>query len=129
VLKEDREVFLVAPEIQAELSNELVPHQLVVAITRQNVLFVWPLRLPTPDGRVNSWHESAIQAAHLATSTWVRVAANMGLGAYEVSTAIATLPDPEWPDLTLQQILRRAFNGRYIDALDHPALKRLRGEL
>ena len=37
-------------------------------------------------------------------------------------------PDPQWPDVPFKELLRIAFNERYIDSLDHPALQSLRGE-
>jgi hypothetical protein len=97
------------------------------AISRQGVLHLWPARLPTSDGKVNVWHSSAIEAAQLAMKRWVRVKANMGLGAYEIFEAASTIPDPEWPDLPLQELLRIAFKGRLVDRLDHAVIKRLRG--
>jgi hypothetical protein len=32
---------------------------------------------------------------------WVRITANMSLGAYEIFEATGDLPDPTWPDLAL----------------------------
>ncbi|MGB5832080.1 MAG: hypothetical protein WBG92_08825 [Thiohalocapsa sp.] len=55
--------------------------------------------------------------------------ANMGLGAYEVFEASGDLPDPTWPELTFTEILKVAFKGRYITEIDHPVVRRLRGEL
>ena len=69
-----------------------------------------------------------MEAAELARTKWVRVQANMTLGAYEVTYA-EHLPDPEWPDVPFQELLRIAFKDRYIDSLDHPVLRQLRGEV
>jgi hypothetical protein len=97
-------------------------------INRQGVVFLWPVRLPGADGRQLEWHRSAAEAAEMAMQRWVRVKANMSLGAYEVYEAAATIPDPVWPtDLTFMQMLTIAFKGRLVDNLGHPVLKRLRG--
>jgi hypothetical protein len=65
----------------------------------------------------------------MAMQRWVRVKANMSLGAYEVYEASANIPEPAWPgDLTFDQMLKIAFKGRLVDSFDHPVLKRLRGE-
>jgi hypothetical protein len=129
-LKEDREeVFLVDPQLWPELQAEIVPHVLAVAIDRQNNLFVWPLKVPAQDGRSNTWHVSALQAAAYAKKHWIRVSANMGQGAYDTYEAMGHLPDPEWPALTTREILRIAFKDKYITSLDHPVLRRLRGEV
>jgi hypothetical protein len=53
----------------------------------------------------------------------------MSLGAYEVFQATGELPNPEWPEMSFTRILEIAFKGRYITDLDHPALRRLRGEV
>ena len=59
---------------------------------------------------------------------WVRVTANMSLGAYEITEASATIPDPTWPDLSFKELLRIAFKDRVVTDLNHPLVKRLRGE-
>ena len=129
-LKEDRELYLVDPALWEELATESTfgPRALFTTITRQGVVLLWPIRLPGPDGKIDEWNRSAMEAATMAVGQWVRVAANMHLGAYEVYTASADLPAPEWPGMPFAELLRVAFRDRYLDTLDHPVLKRLRGE-
>jgi hypothetical protein len=126
-LKEDREIFLLTPSIARELPGEFAMVMLFTAINRQGVVHLWPVRLPTPDGRVMEWHRSAMDAADMAMRRWVRVKANMSLGAYEIVEA-ATKAEPEWPAVTFQELLRIAFRDRLVDRLDHAVIKRLRGE-
>jgi hypothetical protein len=129
-LKEDREeVFLVDRRLWPELQAEITAHVLAVAIDRQANLFVWPLKVPAQDGRSNAWHVSAMQAAAHAKKHWIRVTANMGNGAYDIFEATGNLPAPEWPALSTQEILQIAFKDKYITTLDHPVLRRLRGEV
>lgn len=127
--KEERESYLVAPALWPELGAELKPVCLFTGITRQGVLFLWPIKLPGADGRADSWSESALEAAKLCERAWCRVVANMALGGYDVleAQAVANLPEPEWPALTLQEIVKIAFRGRLVDSLDHPAVRRLQG--
>lgn len=127
--KDDRETFVVAPDVQRELPGELVPTMLFTAITRQGIVFIWPVRLPGPDGRHDEWNRSALEAAHLAMTNWVRVASNRSLGAYEVFQATAALPEPEWPEEGFEQVFGVAFKDHYIDSVDHPAVRRLRGDV
>lgn len=126
-LKEDRETYLVLPAIANELPGEFVPATIYTAVNRQGVIFLWPVKLPGPDGKHNEWHRSAAEAAERAMSTWVRVGANMSLGAYEISQAMAELPEPVWPELAFSEILKTAFKDHYVDSTDHPLVKRLRG--
>jgi len=50
-LKDDRETYLVSPEMRNELPGEVAPKMLMAAINRQGTLFLWPIRLPGEDGR------------------------------------------------------------------------------
>ncbi len=129
-LKDERsESYLIAPELRDELVGQAVPVTMFLAINRQGTLSLWPCRLPDPTGRANAWHESALEAAYLAQSKWIRVTADMSLGAYRIFQATGELPEPEWPEEGLGELLRIAFKGgRYIDSVDHPVLKDLRGE-
>jgi hypothetical protein len=130
-LKEDRETYLVATQLWPDLAGEATfsPRALFTAINRQGVLFLWPIRLPGADGKVDAWSQSALEAAQMARRGWVRVAANMALGAYDVFQATGELPEPEWPDTAFKELLKIAFKDRMITALDHPVLRRLRGEV
>jgi len=126
-LKEDREVYIVNLAAVPELQAECFIANLFTAITRTDVLFMWPVRVPAADGRVNGWHQSAAAAAQHAMRSWIRIKANMGLGAYEIFEAKSSIPDPEWPGLSFEEIYRIAFKDRLITTPDHPVVKRLRG--
>lgn len=130
-LKEEREIYLVDRDLWDELGAESTVGQrlLVTAINRQGGLFIWPVRLPGTDGKIDEWNRSAKEAADMASERWVRVSANMSLGAYDVFTTQAQLPDPVWPTIPFPELLRIAFRDRLIDSLDHPVLRRLRGEI
>ena len=60
------ESFLLAPSLGAELAAETVRVELYSCITRQNTFFLWPVKVPGTDGRLNSWHVSAVEAARVA---------------------------------------------------------------
>ena len=53
----------------------------------------------------------------------------MSLGGYEVYEATGELPDPEWPDLSFEDIMKVAFKDRFITGMDHPVIRRLNGEI
>ncbi|MBL8666683.1 MAG: hypothetical protein JNM48_04405 [Rhodospirillales bacterium] len=126
-LKEDREVYLVVPAMAAELPGEFAAATLFTTINRQGVLHLWPVKLPGADGKHNEWHRSAAEAAELAMHRWMRVTANMALGAYEIFEATGDLPEPVWPELPFAEILKIAFRDRVVDCADHPLVQRLRG--
>ncbi len=122
------ELYIVDPSLCDELPGDISPMALFTTINRQGVLTLWPIRLPDSQGRHNSWPQSALQAAEMAKKQWVKVAANMSLGGYDVFHASADLSDPEWPDLSFSEILNLAFREKYITTLDHPVIKDLRGD-
>jgi hypothetical protein len=127
-LKDTRETFLVLPVVSQELSeSEFFLATLYLTISRQKVLSVWPVKLPAADGRSNQWHVSAAAAAERAMDNWIRLAANMSLGAYEISEAIANYGQPEWPNLSFMEILKIAFKNRLIESSDHAVIQQLRG--
>ena len=126
-LKEERETYLVEPALWSKLPGETVAKTLVTAMNRQGVLFLWHIRLPDPDDRIDEWNRTALDAAHLARKKWIRVASNHSLGAYEVIEAPGQLPEPTWPKLEFSEILRIAFRDHFITSLDHPVVQRLRG--
>jgi hypothetical protein len=125
--QEDRELFIVVPSVARELPGECVLVTLYTAINRQGVVRLWPIKLPGPNGRIIAWHRSQAEAAERAIERWVRVKSNKSLGAYEVFEASATIPDPEWPAESFQQLLRIGFRDRLIDRLDHPLIAKLHG--
>ena len=126
-LKDDREDYLVRPEVYADLAGEVVHSMIYTAINRQGTVFLWPIRLPNPDERKTEWPRSAREAAEMAMTRWVRLKANMSLGAYEITVADGAMADPVWPELSFNDLLRIAYRDRMITALDHPVVKRLRG--
>lgn len=128
-MREDREVYLVAPNMASELVGEFSSATLFTAITRQGVLFVWHVKLPGPDGKHNPWHASAARAAERSMARWIRIAANINLGAYEIFEATSALSEPQWPDLTFEEILKVAFRDRIVDNFDHQVIQRLKGAI
>src|SRR5262245_16565432 len=76
-LKEERETYLVSPALWADLAGEpnFSPRLLSTAVNRQGVLFLWSIRLPGPDGKLDGWNTSALEAVEIAQKHWVRVTA------------------------------------------------------
>ena len=128
-LKEDGECYFVHPSIAPSLAQEVRAKLLYVYVTRDGNVYVWPINLPSDDGRLDAWSQSAHSAAEMAQSSWVRLAANRGVGAYDIYQASGIVDEPVWPELTFKEVLHLAFKDRLITSLDHPIVKRLRGEM
>jgi hypothetical protein len=127
-LKDEREEYIVTAGLVPELAGEFVLKTLYTAINRQGNLFLWPVRLPSPDGKDLDWWRSGREAAELAMHDWVRIKANMNLGAYDIFKAEGVMLEPEWPKLDYWELIRIAFRDHLITTTDHAVIKRLRGQ-
>jgi len=127
VEKETRCTFLVSSELRDQLEGELTNKSLILTINRHNKHFLWAIKLPDSKGNLDTWNTSAYSAAMLAQDSWVRASANMQASEYDISTALGALPEPEWLDITMSEVLEIAFKDSFIDNLDHPAIQRLHG--
>ena len=126
-LKDEREEYIVAQNMVSELADEIVTKTLFLAINRRGVVFFWPVRLPSPDGKDLDWWRSAREAAAMAVDNWVRVRANMSLGAYDIFKAESIEAEPKWPEFGIWDLIKIAFKNNLIDRPDHPTIDRLRG--
>jgi hypothetical protein len=131
VLKDDNEVYLLAPAMIPHYENEMTRVTIYTAMSMNKVVFLWPCKL-VGSGHKNAdrWNSSAIEAAEAAMLRKVRVQSNKGLGAYEHAFSDNPTPenDPVWPEgVSFTDLLRLGFvkAGRYIDSHDHEVLKLL----
>jgi hypothetical protein len=126
-LEEDGDVYMVAPALRDELADELKRTTLYLAQSRSGSFFLIPIRLPDSSGRRNSWTDSQRRGVETAMHSWTRLMSNRTAGQYDIAVATGTFPEPEWPEMTMRDILRLAFKDAMIDSIDHPAVRRLRG--
>jgi hypothetical protein len=126
-LKEEGETFILSPAVWDAVPELLKPAMLHSAIDRRNNVFLIPVPLPGQDGRRNPWHQSLHSAVTTAETNWVRSVANLKQGGYDLYVADGNIADPEWPDVTFQELVQIAFRERVIDSADHPVIKQLLG--
>jgi hypothetical protein len=127
-IKEEREIYLVTPVMLQFLAEDVRHVELRFCQNRQGVSFMWPVPMPNLDGRTNSWHESAREGSVFAENSWIRLISNMSEGAYALYRATGNIPDPEWPDKPMAELLKLAFkDGKLIDSVDHPIVQQLKG--
>ena len=82
-----------------------------------------------PRGSSGYVEPSALAAAQAAMSRWVRISANRRSAGMTCLRQWGNSHQPEWPELSFQELLRLAFKDRFIDSNNHPILRRLRGEM
>lgn len=126
---ETRDTYIFTAELAQQFPNLCRPVKLIACIGRSGAVFLWPLKMQMGDRRGFGWNESALQASEIAKTKWVKIAANMAAGAYEVFEATGNLIDPEWPALNFQEMMDMAFDGYIVDDPEHSLIQKLTGRI
>jgi len=128
---DDSECYWVDPSLWPHLVEEpTFGRRLVVTgMTRQGVVFLWGLRLPGPDGKSPDWVTIPLEAARNAESKWTKMSWDQAQRKHRIRVSDQLVEEPQWPSQTFPELLRLAFKDKVIASLDHPVLKRLRGEI
>jgi hypothetical protein len=127
-VKEDGEIYLVAPNLRKDLWEEILPIVLYTVVTRQGEYFLWPVRLPK-DGRMDKFIQTDLAAAKEAETKWVRRFWIQEKKGHKIMVAKNLADTPVWPDFAFEELLKLAFQDRYITDLSDPVIKNLRGEI
>ena len=125
---DSEDLYLIEPDVIQEVGGQARPYRLTQAIDRQNNVFIWPVRIPDDDRPLN-WHTSALEGSITAELSWTRLVANMALGSYDIFVAESKLEEPEWPELSMNELLGIAFKNKIVDRPDHLVLLELRGAI
>ena len=123
----ERDPWFVAPAVRNILVAGVKPVLMLTTVNQRGTPFLWPVALGDGTGRKNAWHDTARQAAEMAKDQWIKLMSDMTAGSYRVFVAMGALPDPKFPDKSLEELLRLAFRGRVVDTVDHPVVKQSLG--
>ena len=131
-IKDDKDLrgdYLVPPGVEGELRNFLEGQnslikrkRVVLCVYASGEPWLWPV---APEGSDNAWHRSAMTAAVLARTGWVRLIP--GGSSYAIHKPASELPEPVWPETPFHELLDSAFEGRVLDSLDHVVVEYLSG--
>ncbi len=99
----------------------LTPVVLRLVVTSVDTLFLWGVKQPRKGLRDN-YHRALEQIVASAETNWTMVEWNNVNRVYDFFSAPDDLGDPQFPDLTMQDLLRLGFNGRAIDHPEHPVV-------
>ncbi len=125
---ETRQSYLVAPGVQ-ELEEDARAILLQAYVTWQGAVRLWGLKKPLVGGSANSWIDSAFAAREASLKTWIRITSNQSLAVYEWKEASFD-DEPEWPDVTLDYLVERAFlEANIIRDASHPIVREMLGRL
>jgi hypothetical protein len=124
----DGEAYMVAKAMRDTFGDDVKSVLLQAAMLRNGTIILWPLTIPQADGgRGRSWHESALIASDHAKKQWVKIISDRTLGGYRVFPAEGEIPEPKWPDKTIEELLEIAFRNRVIKSTDHPIVRKYLG--
>lgn len=129
ILEVQRETYWVSPKIQSQLLGDpcFSLRICVLAVTKQGVPFIWPLK---PDcesgGKSDKSARAPLAAMHLAQEKWTRMYWVKEKFEYLVESADIE-DEPKFPEKSFAELLRLGFKASVISTLDHPALLELKG--
>ena len=130
LLEHEKDFFLVMPHMRDAVLTDAKPYLIYTVMNRVGVLSLWPVRIQGEDDhKSNGWWDSAHEIAGIAKKQWVRCSSNMSLAAYEATVAQIALPEPEWPEKSMAEILELAFKSQVIDSPDSQVLRILQGRV
>jgi hypothetical protein len=102
------------------------PAILMTCVTTRGLVHVWPLKLSHP-----KWSQSGMAVAKAAMTQWVRTHLQRSVSGFGIEYAPTETQEkvkPQWPELGLEEILEKAFEGKIIDTDDHPYIRALQGK-
>jgi hypothetical protein len=112
--------YLVHPAVVGELPDDFYEAYLVLCVNSYGRLFLWPIK--TGDTS-NEFAETAITHVSEACGKWVRRKWVSRLKTHQLERN-DRIGDPQWPEnLSMREIVSRAFAGKVIKSLDHPCLQ------
>ncbi len=124
----EKNFYLLDPDFEAPENFErfVTSVNLACCVNHKQTVFLWPFKNST-----NEWTRSAKTVLRKARSEWVRIQANMDANGYKTEDAPEELAavQPKWPDLTFEQIIEKAFEGRIIQDENNPVVRELQGKV
>ena len=128
MLPYERSQYMVFPEVASQFPELVKPVRIVSAVTREGNPYLWPLRLPAEDGRVDNWANSALEIAEIAKKTWVRINPNMAAGCYLAFKAPTIKTKPAFLNMKFEDMIQKAFRDFVITDLEHPIAREMLGD-
>jgi hypothetical protein len=117
------EVFLVATTTRDLLVQHVVSATLFFLMTAEGAPLVAPVPFPEEGGKEHAAHSSFRIIAARAEKQWCLAIYKKPTSSYELGTQDTDFGEPVWPDLTLAEVLEKAFRDCYIKDRTHPFVK------
>jgi hypothetical protein len=129
VIQRDDQFYAVRPDIASELGDEIRAAFITAAVNDDGQLFLWPILKPRADGNGAQLFDQALEDLSLSRAAWVRRQWDRGAKTYRIAQA-KTDKEPGWPqNVDITAWIDKAFKNSFIDDIEHPIVRKLRGEL
>jgi hypothetical protein len=123
------DTHILTPDIAEQLGRRSRYAIVRVCICRPNIARLWAVKVPDTDrGSTNSFTQTAWEAIPFLEKAWDRLDLNESGTGYDVVLPESAWPEPEWRTDSLGSLIHKAYRGRFIDNMDHPIIKALRGQ-
>jgi hypothetical protein len=118
----NQELYLIMNgfDIPEEIAELVTYINLFRSINQLHVEFVWPIRTGE-----NLWNQSSQECVYTAMKQWIRVFNKKTY--YEPRPMKAQIPEPEWSNLSFEQLIGAAFADRLITSPEHRIVRLLQG--
>src|SRR5262249_11884963 len=88
ILNYEGEFYCVHPQIAPALGDDAVPMMLYTAVNSYDAVFLWPVRLPGPDGMMDDFAKQYHSICKSAMSRWLRMVWNKHTRQHDLKTAL-----------------------------------------
>ena len=122
-----KEIYILAPEIENQLTGDFSTGCLVACISSTGQVFVWAVKTADRNGRGNDWFDSAWKAVEAAKDRWVKLKSNFKIKGYDLISPQVDQLDPEWPSDSMDNYVELALGDKIIDSSDHEIVQKLKG--
>ena len=123
----DEQVAILPDEIVPYAPPDLVNTTIFVPYqTTQGEVGIWPLKLPAADRQATAWLESAVDAARIAQTKWLRLETAATHYNYLESKVVR---EPDFKGLDIDKFFELGLKKYVISSSDDPTLRELRGEI
>lgn len=117
--------YMVSNDIALQLGSDVKKRTLVLACEGIDEFFLLSVASVSQKNRHNSWIRSGQEALNKSSQKHVRV--NRDDDSYRVIETKRPMPKVKWPEITLEEIINKAFGDRFITDTEHPIVVELLG--
>jgi hypothetical protein len=119
-------IWKAVPELRSKAAKAKIC-DLYLATSLQGAVIVWFAQRHDGVGKVPASIATRVEAIERAKTQWTQVFWD-GSSGYRTRTPVDAQDEPTWPDEPFAVIVHKAVKDVFIDTLDHPYVKKIRGE-